>query len=75
MGKVNEEWLNKNTTQGGFHVGQKVMWKNHSGILRGPFHIVGFCDPPKKGYGGTVFLDWDCYWFPVEEKDLRACIR
>lgn len=73
MKRLVEKWLNGKGEQGGFHIGQKVMVKIDSGAgpLRGPFTIIGFCDPPKGG-GGTIFLDWDCYWFAVKEENLRA---
>ena len=45
-------------------VGSMVQYKNGYGIAMGVHKVLGFCTP--NGAGGCVFLDIDCYWFPVK---------
>lgn len=44
---------------GGFEIGQEVIVKNSYDIEVGPFEILGFNDKNK------MYLDWDCYWYPI----------
>lgn len=55
-GKVN---LVETKSFGGFEIGQEVIVKNGYDIEVGPFEILGFNDKNK------MYLDWDCYWYPI----------
>lgn len=42
--------------------GDTIVFKNGYGILMQTV-VVGF----EIGEGGCIYLDWDCYWYPIKE--------
>ena len=42
--------------------GDRIKVKNAYGNTIGPFEVLGFEAP--NSYGGCIYLDWDCYWYP-----------
>lgn len=56
----NKTNIDRNTLDfNGYSVGQEVSLYNGYGLEVGPFTILGFSKE------GKMYLDWDCYWFPV----------
>lgn len=50
-----------------FEVGDMVVVTNGYGVKL--LHkILGFCK--QTTYGGCVYLDWDCYWYPTNPKNI-----
>lgn len=45
-------------------VGDIVTFTNDFGIQFEGHRVVGFADPDENG-GRSVYIDFDCYWFPV----------
>lgn len=50
-------------------VGDRVTYTNPQGVVFHGFMVIGFCVPYYEG-GGSVFLDWDCYWFPAKPENM-----
>ena len=50
-------------------VGDTVRFTNDYGVVFDGLKIVGFADPTGNG-GRSVYLDFDCYWFPVATHTL-----
>lgn len=56
-----------------FRVGDRVMVtaEDAPGHVCGPFTITGFRHPESDFYRkGTVYLDWDCHWCPIDWRQL-----
>lgn len=51
-----------------FKVGDKVTFTNHNGCVFYNHEVLGFCE--KTSFGGFIYVDLDCYWFPVKENEL-----
>lgn len=47
----------------GLSAGQLVRYRNPYGVLCGPYEILGFDRTPDNGR--CVYLNWECWWFPV----------
>lgn len=54
-----------------FKLGQIVTFTNDYGVSFKGKKIIGFGNPPYNG-GGTIYLDYDCYWFPATAESLTA---
>lgn len=54
---------------GGHKIGDVVMLLNGFDIEVGPFKILGF------NKDGKMYLDWDCYWYPVPVKRIITTVR
>lgn len=50
--------------------GDKVTFINDYGIKFPGHQIMGFCVPYYEG-GGSVYIDYDCYWFPAKPENLQ----
>lgn len=48
--------------------GQKCAVINGYKLLLHGFTIMGFSKPDE--YGQCVYLNWDCYWFPVKPEEI-----
>ena len=48
--------------------GQKCAVINGYKLLLHGFTIMGFTKPDE--YGHCVYLNWDCYWFPVKPEEI-----
>jgi len=51
----------------GITKGTRVSFTNEFGIIFTGLEILGFCHP---FYGRCIYLDFDCYWFPVSVESL-----
>lgn len=54
----------------GLKVGDRVIYKNDFGIKFGPFEVIGFEKKEDISGGRFVYLNKDCYWFPVKAEQL-----
>jgi hypothetical protein len=45
-------------------VGDKVTFTNHNGVSFSGLTVIGFANPSEL-YGKSVYLDYDCYWYPA----------
>lgn len=69
-----KEWLAKRPEiklideVAGFRVGDKVTFTNDSGVVF-PGHTILAIDA-EEFYGRQIYLDYDCYWFPSNPKNL-----
>lgn len=52
-----------------FAKGDKVTFTNDNGVVFTGHTITGFSSPIYEG-SGTVYLDYDCYWFPAKPANL-----
>ena len=52
-----------------FAVGDKVTFTNDNGVIFQGNEIVGFSNPIYSN-SGTIYLDYDCYWFPTKPQTL-----
>lgn len=50
--------------------GDTLIFKNGYGV-RMKTTVVGFA----RGASGEIYLDWDCYWFPIREDRIESVIR
>lgn len=53
-----------------FKVGDVVSYKNDYGVVFEPRVIIGFAFPGDEVCGGFIYLNVDCWWFPMEPKSL-----
>lgn len=49
----------------------EVFVKNSYGIEIDPFMILGF-SKEKPGY---MYLDWDCWWFPISTERITKIVK
>lgn len=54
----------------GFAVGDEVTFTNCYGIQFSGHKIIGFAEPIYKN-SGTIYLDYDCFWFPVTVNEIK----
>jgi len=69
MEKFIKENLTKETRKeliGDIEVGDKLVFKNGYGVKL-EFNVIGFNydDDFNKKYNSYIYLDWDCYWYPI----------
>ncbi|MDR0688517.1 MAG: hypothetical protein LBF55_07555 [Prevotellaceae bacterium] len=50
-------------------VGQLVDYTSGNGVVHPSFEVLAFSKPTS--YGGCVYLNFDCYWFPVRPERLK----
>lgn len=50
-------------------IGDCVVFTNDYGVIFEDLHVIGFADPEKNS-GRSVYLDYDCYWFPAKVSSL-----
>lgn len=55
-------------------VGDCVVFTNDYGVAFPGLHVVGFANPEDNG-GRSVYLDFDCYWFPVAVHAIAKMIE
>lgn len=48
--------------------GQKCAVINAYKLLLHGYTIMGFSEPDE--YGQCVYLNWDCYWYPVKPEEI-----
>ncbi len=53
-----------------FAVGDKVTFTNDYGVKFEGNTITGFSNPIYPN-SGTIYLDYDCYWFPTKPESLK----
>lgn len=60
----------RNALPGGvdLHVGDLVAYTNPAGVVY-EREVLGF--DPHPFYGRCIYLNWDCYWFPVHPDKVR----
>ena len=51
-----------------YAVRDRVMFTNDSGIVFGPYRVIGFAQVPS--YGRFVHIDWESPWFAVRPESL-----
>lgn len=49
--------------------GDTVAYTNPNGITTLPYKVLGIDPTPDNGR--CVYLDWECYWFPVAPERLE----
>jgi len=54
-----------------WRVGDMVTFTNDYGVEFGPHEVLGFTLPGDELHGRFIYLDTDCYWFPVKPESLR----
>ncbi len=54
-----------------FRVGQQVSFTNEYGVTFEPYTIMGFGKPSPDMHGRCVYLNRDCFWFPVCLKSIK----
>lgn len=75
MRQVIAEISKESLTDCGFKLGDRVTFTNSNGVVfENQFRVIGFGLPAYKG-GGTVYLDYDCYWFPSRPESLKLEYR
>ena len=55
------------------HTGDIVAYTNPNGVTWSPLKVLGFEPTPDEGR--CVYLDWECYWFPVQPDKVRLIYR
>lgn len=53
-----------------FKVGDKVTFTNDYGVSFSDLRVVGFSNEIYPN-SGTIYLDYDCYWFPTKPKTIK----
>jgi len=49
-------------------VGDKVTFTNQNGCTFYNHEVLGFCEPWDDHF---IYLDLDCYWFPVKQCEVK----
>lgn len=50
--------------------GDRVLFFNAAGIVFGPYTVLGYTTVDNIVGGGFIYIDYDCYWFPVAPAHL-----
>lgn len=54
-------------------VGDIVAYTNPNGVTSMPYVVLGIDPTPDNGR--CVYLDWECYWFPVAPSKVKLLKR
>jgi len=53
-----------------FRLGDRVTFTNDNGVSFNGHRVTGF-SPTVEGDGRFIYLDFDCWWFPVKPENLQ----
>lgn len=58
-----------------YKIGDRVLFFNAAGIVFGPYTVLGYTTAENIVSGGFIYIDYDCYWFPVAPAHLVPYIE